>query len=185
MHMNDNELIRQYITGDQGAFEIIIHRYTKVLYRFIYPILKDVHATNDCIQEVFIKVWKNIKKYNQNQSFKNWIFTIAHRTALDIIKKKKNIPFSVLDSENSIFEENIPDEELLPDAIFENEENVKLVKKALENLPPSIQIIILLHNGENMTFEEISTITNTSINTVKSRYRRALIKLKNDIAPKL
>lgn len=179
--LTDQQLITLYREGNVNAFEGIINKYSQILYRFVFRITNNRDMSHDIVQESFIKAWKNIKKYDLNKSFKTWIFTITQRVTIDNLRKIKSINFSDLNSDEIVFEDNIPDEELLPDQIFEKAENIKLIQDSLQNLSVENRTILLLHHGEDMTFDEISQITGKSINTIKSQYRRSLIKLREII----
>lgn len=103
-------------TEDMGA---IVRQYIKPLYNFVYRIIPDSGEVEDIIQEVFVKIWKNIKKFDPKQNpsadgFKTWIFTIARNTTIDWLRKKKSISFSQMDSrageiDEKSFEANLPD----------------------------------------------------------------------------
>lgn len=85
----DQQLIAAYLKGDEKSLEILIKRYLNPIYGFAYRYVKDQQNAEDITQETFLKVWKNIKKYDKNKSFKAWIYTIAKNTVLDFIKKEK------------------------------------------------------------------------------------------------
>jgi RNA polymerase sigma-70 factor, ECF subfamily len=155
--------------------EIIINRYLKSVYNFVFRITHDKNSTEDITQETFVKIWKNLEKFDPEKDFKTWLFTIARNTTFDYLRKRKNIAFSQQD-EN--FEENIQDGELLPDEIFMKEELSKELEEALLKIRPDFREIILLHYTENMTFEAISEIVGKPINTVKSHHLRALSSLR-------
>ena len=134
------------------------------------------------MQEVFVKVWKNLKKFDTNKNFKSWIFTIAKNTALDWLKKKNAVPFSLLQEYNNDenFEETIADLNQLPEAkrIFQESLSRDLAL-AVGKLQPKYGQVINLYYKKGLNFREISNALNESINTVKSRYRRGVISLRN------
>lgn len=179
----DLELINLYIHGDDGSLKEIIEKYTPQIYNFVRRFV-GTNESDDITQEVFIKVWKNLKKFNQNKSsFKTWIFTIARNTVIDFLRKKKSILFSSLDSEES-FSESIIDEAILPDEVLQKLQDVDLLNSLLEKLPEIYQSVLVLHYQEEMSFDEISQIIGKPLNTVKSHHLRAILKLKKMIAPK-
>lgn len=178
---DDQQLITKYLEDDDAnAFEDLLKRYLQPIYNFVYR-LTGSEDTQDIVQEVFIKVWKKIASYDSNYSFKSWIFTIARNTAIDWLRKKRNLVFSSLnssdDSEFSI-EDTILDTAPLPEEIFAQKENELLIRKAINSLSPSSKEVLLLHLEEDLTFEEIAKITGRPMNTAKSQYRRALAKLR-------
>lgn len=190
-NLTDLQLITLYKEGNHKAFDGLINRYSQNLYRFVLKLLNNKEEARDAVQESFINAWKNIKKYDHRKEFKTWLFSIARNKSIDLLRKKKSVTFSSLNGEDAEtpFEANIPDSELHPEELFERNETIELVQKALESIPFDYKTIVLLHDGEEMTFEEISEVVDKPMNTVKSQYRRALIALKNNIesqnAPKL
>jgi len=179
---DDIQLIEDYLSGDENAFGLIISRYLKLVYNFVHRFSGNSDDTPDIVQEVFIKVWKNLKKFDLDKNFKTWLFAIARNTAIDWLRKKKNILFSELDlhiEENEkSFEESVADTEPLPDEIFQRKELKKELENALQKIKPDFREIILLHYTENLTFEEISEMVGRPLNTTKSHHHRALHSLR-------
>jgi len=179
---NDEEIILSYKNGNQEAFKDLINRYSSPIYNFTARITNQNDA-NDIVQEIFIKVWKNISRFDEKKaSFKTWIFTIARNTATDFLRKKRNLLFSDIEDADkediSSFEENIPDQALLPDEALQKLEDKEFLDKILGKLRIDYKEILILHYQEEMTFEEISKILNKPLNTIKSQCRRAIIKLR-------
>jgi RNA polymerase sigma-70 factor (ECF subfamily) len=188
MEKTDQQLISDYLSGDENALSEIIGRYLKPIFSFIYRLTSNPQDAQDITQETFIKAWRNLKKYKTGESFRTWIFTIAHNTAIDWLRKKRNLVFS--DFENSkgenFLEENIADTSLLPDEIIIQNENKQLIEDALSKLPPTYKEVIILHYMNELTFDEIGQVLKKPLNTVKSQHRRALLALKNILnAPKI
>ena len=76
---SDQKLIADYLGGDEKALEILIYRYLKPIYSFVYRYVGNEQEAEDITQEIFVKAWRNLKKFNQNKSFKTWIFTIRQK----------------------------------------------------------------------------------------------------------
>jgi RNA polymerase sigma-70 factor (ECF subfamily) len=176
---DDLQLIEDYQDGDQKAFEKLISRYLKTVYGFVVRMVGRAEA-DDLVQDVFVKIWKNLDKYNAQYSFKTWVLSIARNTVIDWYRKKKSLNFSDLDGDNKDFnfEESIVDREPLPDKIFEQKELSTLLDGALNTISPNNRSILVLHLEDGLTFEEISVLLGRPMNTVKSQYRRALIVLR-------
>ena len=172
---SDNEIIELYKNGEKEALKYLIERYASPIFNFV------AHLTNrndapDIVQDIFIKTWKNIKRYDSKKaSFKTWIFTIARNSVTDFWRKKKNILFTEIEES---FSENIPDENLLPDEVLQKLEDAELLNKTLEKLRPDYREVLVLYYQEEMTFEEIGVILSKPPNTVKSQHRRAIIELR-------
>ncbi|MFH0740109.1 MAG: sigma-70 family RNA polymerase sigma factor [bacterium] len=177
--VTDEQLIGQYLKGDEGSLEVLIKRYLKPIYSFVYKNIGNPVAAEDVTQEVFVKVWKNLKKpvlslskgFDPKQGkFKSWIFTIAKNSSIDFLRKKKIATIALTENsaiEKSDFIKNI-----------ESKNYMAKIHNALKELSPSYQAVILLKNESNLTFREIAVSLGEPLNTIKSRYRRALITLK-------
>jgi RNA polymerase sigma-70 factor, ECF subfamily len=180
----DEEIIVFYKNGDKEVFKSLINRYATPLYNFTAR-LTNRNDASDIVQEIFIKVWKNINHFDERKaSFKTWIFTIAKNTATDFLRKKRNLLFSDIknsDEDANSFIENIPDEKILPDVALEKLEDKEFLNELLNKLNLGYREILVLHYQEEMTFSEISKILNKPLNTVKSQYRRAIMELRKMI----
>lgn len=181
MEKSDLQLVQEILLEKQGSFELLVSRYTKPLYNFTFRLTGNIQTAEDLVQETFIKVWKNLKKYDQGHSFKGWIFTIARNTTTDYLRKKKTVPFSALSKDDALpFEETISDTATLPDETLVILEDTRLLEQLLATLPLDYQIVLLLHYQESLTFEEIAEIVDRPPNTVRSWHRRALIALREN-----
>jgi RNA polymerase sigma-70 factor (ECF subfamily) len=141
----------------------------------------------DITQEVFVKVWKNLKRFDPSKNFKTWIFTIAKNTALDYFKKKKTINFSVFENEagENLLWETLVDPKPLSDEILMQANLTETMNMVIKHLTKKYQIVLFLYYYKNFTFKEISITLGESVNTVKSRHRRALLLLKKILPVKL
>lgn len=173
---DDNFLIKKYLEGDQSSLKFIIDKYTPSIFNFSKRFVGD--NAPDITQEVFIKVWKNLRKFNAEKSqFKTWLFTIARNTIIDYMRKNKAVPISFI-SEDESFVENIPDEAPLPPIVMEKLQDKEVLLNAIENLPENYKSVLTLYYGEDMTFKEIGEVLGKPLNTVKSYHYRAIALLK-------
>jgi RNA polymerase sigma-70 factor (ECF subfamily) len=179
----DKKLIQEYLNGDPQALDFLIERYLKLIYGFVYKNVGSENDAEDITQEVFVKVWKNIKKFDQERSFKPWIFQIAKNTSIDYLRKKKSIPFSKFENEKG---QNPLVENILADHLnlIENISDKKTLASAMQGLSDKEQKVINLRYFEGLSFREIAERFKESVNTIKSRYRRSLINLKRNIKGK-
>ena len=176
---SDEQLIIDHLKGDKEALEILIKRYLKSIYSFVYHFGGNSQEVEDITQEVFVKVWRNLKRFDRNKKFKTWIFTIAKNTCFDWQKKKRTVPFSVLDNEGELsFAETIKDPAPLPNELLEKQDiNIRL-NKAVESLSPKYQMILLLRYNHHFTFREIAESLGESIDTIKTRHKRGIAILR-------
>ncbi|MBY0376498.1 RNA polymerase sigma factor [Patescibacteria group bacterium] len=182
----DESIILAIKNGDEASFKILIDKYTPSIFNFANRFVGRDRAT-DVTQEIFIKVWKNISKFDDTKaSFKTWLFTIAKNTTTDFLRKRKEYVFSDIDgsgqTEEENFSEKIPDEALLPDEAMSKIQNKEFLEKIIEELRPSYREILMLHYQEEMTFDEIGKVLGKPLNTVKSQHQRAILELRKIIS---
>lgn len=178
--MDDNELIEKYLNGDEKAFKVLYERYKSNVFSFIFSMVKNNEIANDIFQEVFISVINNLKNY-QKENFKAWIFLIARNKVLDYIKSQKNrfekeiisIDESFNEEDKLTYKDIIKSDTDPHKNLIKEIENEKLYS-AIEKLPPQYREIIFLKLFSDLKFVEISEILNTPINTLLSRFKRAI-----------
>ena len=178
MGRTDEELIAEYLTGNEDAFALLVQRHLKSVYSFAARSVGD--EAEDVVQDTFLKVWKNLKKYDSsNAKFKTWLMHIARNTAIDYLRKKKSFVFSDIEREYGDARIlNMVDPENLPDEIVARTHDALYVEALFKKLTPEYREVLLLRYMNQMTFEEISKIIDEPINTVRSRHHRGLIKLR-------
>lgn len=179
VYTDETNLIKAYFKGDEAALETLIKQYLKLVYSFVYGYVGDVSEAEDITQEVFVKVWKNLKKFDKNKNFKTWLFSIAKNTVIDFLRKKKAIPFSyfeTVDGENLILN-TLADESPSATDLFEQKNFNQLLNTAITKLSFEFRRVLFLRQ-EDLSFREMAKSLNEPLNTVKSRYRRAQIALK-------
>jgi RNA polymerase sigma-70 factor (ECF subfamily) len=176
----DAQLIADYLKGDEKSLEILIVKYLRQVYGLVFYYVKNEADASDVTQDIFLKMWKNLKKFKQNESFVNWLSVIAKNTALDFLKKKKTIPFAefINENEENVLVETLADIKPLPDDEVEQMEVAQELHSASSQLSEKYQQVVALHSEQNLTFQEIADLLGEPINTVKSRYRRAIAMLK-------
>ncbi|MGE4284871.1 MAG: sigma-70 family RNA polymerase sigma factor, partial [Clostridia bacterium] len=89
LELTDYEIIQLCLKGDQDAFEGLVNRYKKLIYTIVYRILNDKEEANDIAQEVFIKLFLSLDKYNPEYKFSTWSAKVATNLCLDKLRKKK------------------------------------------------------------------------------------------------
>jgi len=174
---SDEKLIILAKKGNEPAFAILVQRYLSLVYNFSFRYVKSTVDAEDITQEVFIKVWKNLKKFDETKIFRPWLYKITKNTSLDWLKKKADKPFATLPE---YLVDNLVNKNSLENDIMKRGLQEEL-QQATESLSPTSANIFSLHVKDQLTFSEIATKTKNSINTVKSRYRRALELIKSKI----
>ncbi|MDP2668538.1 MAG: sigma-70 family RNA polymerase sigma factor [bacterium] len=177
---SDIQLVLDYLAGDEQSLELLIKQYLKPIYSFVSRYVGNGQEAEDITQEVFVRVWRNLKKFDQEKSFKTWIFSIAKNASLDFLKKKKAIPFSEFDTEEggNRITDTLADPSPLPLELLEKAGMAKILNMAMEKLSPQYRMVLFLRYNDHFNFREIAESMGEPLHTVKSRHRRALIKLK-------
>lgn len=184
-HLNDQELVSLYITGNENALEVLIDRHQSRIYSYIYHLVKDDALAEDVFQDTFFKVINTLRKgsYNEEGKFLPWVLRIAHNLVIDHFRRNKRMPvvdggedfdiFSILPLKQG----NIEDR-LIKDQIHSD------VRKLIETLPEDQKEVLIMRHYQDLSFKEIADLTNVSINTALGRMRYALINLRKVIKEK-
>ncbi len=173
-NFSDQQLISAYLKGDEKALEILIKRYLKPIYGFAYRYVGNAQNAEDIAQEVFLKTWRNLKKFDRQKRFKPWIFAIAKNASLDFLRKKQPLSLSEF--------ENFADFSPLPDKIAEGKSMKNLLTLAIKKLSVKYRQVLSLYYNDCLNFREIAKMSGESLNTVKSRHRRGLLFLRKLLA---
>jgi len=186
MGKTDEQLVAQFISGDEQALSALIDRYLKPLFNFTLQLTRDSQVAEDIVQEVFVKVWKNISKYDAEKKFSTWIFAITKNAAYDWLKRKKSIPFAAFEKEDGTnILESVEDETILHShSLLQKMDDAKNAQEFLNTLSPQNKTILLLHHQQGFALSEIAQIMGHSNNTIKSKYRRAILSLRNQFSSK-
>lgn len=179
MAKSDEQLITDYLEGDESALEALAHRYTGDLFAFAMHLVADREGAEDIAQEAFVKAWRHMRSFAAGGNFRSWLFSIARNTALDWLRKKKSVAFSAFESEEgeNVFEASLADEAPLAEELFARAEDARYLQGLLENINPQYREVLMLKNSGNLTFAEVSAVVKRPLHTVKSQYRRALAAL--------
>ncbi len=184
--LNDNELVQQFIGGDQNSLEILIQRHKSRVFSYILLIVKNQELAEDIFQETFIKVIRSLKrgKYIENGKFVSWVLRISHNLIIDHFRKEKLR--GTISSDNSsvdIFNSQKFSEETIEDQLVNNQ-ILSEVKELINELPEDQQQVIYMRHYMELSFKEIADQTGVSINTALGRMRYALINLRKLIEEK-
>ncbi len=172
----DESLVELYLRGDEAAFQALVERYLPLVFGLARKYTGERYKASDIAQETFVKVWKNIRRFDTRRSFRAWLFVIAQHTALDWLRGKE-IPFSA-----TAFDVLEPASDEDVSAKLATKMSAEKVRAQMHDLGPEAQKIIQLHSEEGLTFKEIGQALGKSLNTVKSIYRRAVLQLQSRLS---
>ena len=181
----DNELIRTYIKGDINSLNVLIQRHKNKVYTSILFLLKDQYLAEDIFQETFIKVIDSLNSgtYKEEGKFLPWVLRISHNLCIDYFRKIKRKPV-IVDAEGNDILESIGFIDENAEDILIKEQSSQSIKSLIKQLPEEQREVLVLRYYADLSFKEISEMTDVSINTALGRMRYALINLRKMIDAK-
>ena len=168
------ELIRRIVNGETDLYAILARRYGRVVYTLVSRIVGCAEDAEELAQDVFLKAFRNLHRFNGRSSFPTWLFRIAYNTAISSVRKKR---YEFLAIEETTLE-NVSEEEVTN--LFgqtESTEQVQRLEVALEQLLPDERALILLFYWKEKTIEELVSITGLTASNIKVKLHRIRKKL--------
>jgi len=171
----DTLWIRRIKQGDTNVFSHVVNKYQQMVFTIALRILEEREEAEDAAQEIFVKCFRSLKKFNGQSAFSTWLYKIAVNHAIDVLRGKKGNIYKIepgdLQGERTIASENT----------FEKDIDLKSVKgvlkEAIDNLPPAERIMILLYYYEELSVGRIAAIFGVKENNMKVKLHRIRLKL--------
>ncbi|MDL2262089.1 sigma-70 family RNA polymerase sigma factor [Bacteroidales bacterium OttesenSCG-928-I21] len=177
-HYDDADIIATLQnSGDADeAFKLIVKQYSKGLYYHIRRMVIDHEDANDLLQDTYLKVFENIRNFRFESSIYTWIYRIATNITLNFLsQKKRKYIFSIDNYSEKLISK------LESDPYFTGDEIQKIFQKAILKLPPKQQLVFNMKYFENMKYEDMSEILDTSVGALKASYHHAVTKIEKYI----
>lgn len=175
--MTDKEIISLYKSGQkEKAFDHIVSSYTERLYWHVRRFTCNHEDTNDLLQDIFIKVWAALPNFRGDSGLFTWLYRIATNEVLNHLRKQRFKAMVSFDSVSNYLEKKIDD-----DTYFNGNELQRELQKAIQHLPEKQRIVFCLRYFDEMKYEEISEITDTSVGALKASYHFAYNKIKEHL----
>ena len=171
---SDDDLIKLYKEGSNPnyAFNLLVEKYKERLYWLIRKIVIAHDDTDDVLQNTFIKVWNGLNNFRGESKLYTWLYRIATNESLAFLKKKRTRFFlPIVDVEGKLFES------LECDSYFSGNDAQLQLQKALLKLPEKQRIVFNLRYFEEMKYEDMSEVLNTSVGALKASYHHAVKKI--------
>ena len=183
--LSDQELITQYLSGQDRAFEVLLGRHQQKIYTSIYLFTKDHSQAEDIFQEVFIKIIDTLRrgKYNHEGKFLQWAMRISYNMCVDSFRRNKRRP-QVGQTETFNIFDVLQSPERNAEADMIRSQTHDKVRKLVDSLPPEQREVVILRHYADMSFKEIAKLTRVSINTALGRMRYALINMRKMVDEK-
>lgn len=186
----EKDLLQECKKGNRDAFNILVQTYQNKVFNMAYSMLSNYDDANDAAQEVFLKVYRNINKFEGKSSLSTWVYRICVNVCNDMLRKRtRSVPVISLFSagKNDTDEEKpleIKDDTPTPEEKMEMTETQLEVRRALDELSNEFKTVITLYDLEGLSYDEISEVLKCPVGTIKSRLNRARKALKKNLSKK-
>jgi RNA polymerase sigma-70 factor (ECF subfamily) len=188
--LDDGGLVDAYLAGETRAFDFLFERYQPRLLNFVYRIVGDRERSEDLVQEVFIRVYRHLARFDRSKKFSTWIYTIASNLGKNELRNRSRNPLVLFTSLTQGWEDEerpleFEDTTSRPDDLFRKRHVRALVEDSVAKLPQHHKEVFVLREIEGRSYEEIAEITHCNLGTVKSRLNRARSSFAEIIEPAL
>lgn len=183
--LTDEELLQEFLSGNERSFKALMHRYREPILNFVYRFIGDYDDAVDIAQETFIRLYKFGHTFQGEVKFSTWLYTIAANLAKTELKRYRRRKGSLLSTVFSKGDDtdswDIPDEQFRPDERIDSNHIAQAVQTALMKVSPSYREMVVMRDIQLLSYEEISQITGTEMGTVKSRINRGRQQLQTQL----
>ncbi len=169
-------LVAEAIQGSELAFRTLVERYQRPVFSLVLRMVRDHGVAEDVTQEVFVKAWMALSRYDPRRRFASWLFKIASNAAIDQLRRKKlpTTPIETSDADQSSILDRIEDERSeSPDTLVKRRELSAALEAAVAALRPEYRLVVLLRFREELPYRDIAEATGMPLGTVKTNLRRA------------
>ncbi len=172
----DNELIELFRNANKKhyAFNLLVRKYQERVYFFVRRMVIDHDDADDVVQDIFIKVWKNLETFREDSKLFTWIYRIAINESLSFLKSKRIRSFLSLSSPEALMIRALQD-----DPYFDGPEIQRRLREAIVRLPKKQQLVFNMHYYEELDYKEMSEILGTSVGALKASYHFAVKKIED------
>jgi RNA polymerase sigma-70 factor (ECF subfamily) len=176
--LDDAGVVEAFLAGEERAFTELVNRYQTRLLNFIYRTVGDRERAEDLVQEVFIRVYRHLHRFDRSKKFSTWVYTIASNLAKNELRNRSRNPLVLFQTMKNTWEDEdrplqFEDPQSRPDDMFRKRHLRQLVEHTVAQLPEHHREVFVLRELEGKSYEEIAEITDCNLGTVKSRLNRA------------
>jgi len=173
-HQSDQYYIRKVLKGEVQAFSELVKRYQNMVYTIAYRMIRNKEEAEEVAQDTFVKAYTSLSKYRGEAKFSTWLYTIAYRKSLDIIKIKKRMV-----STEVLQEVSEADVGMVEDALsyLQDKERKKVISDSILQLSEEDAVIITLYYFEEKSIKEIKEIAGLTVDNIKIKLYRSRKRL--------
>ncbi len=182
MSREDAKQIERCLRGEDKAFEELLDKYKKPVFSICLRMVKNHADAEDLAQEVFIRTFSVLDRYDPTYPFSSWLYRITSNLCIDYIRRRRDGMLSIdqpIQGRDGEMSRQLPDGGVKPDRNFESKEMMELLEEAITNLPEHYRVIVILRHQEQLSYEEISDNLGIPLGTVKARIHRARNMIKD------
>ncbi len=183
---DESALVMEAKAGSYGAFEELVNRYEKKIYRLGLNITGNREDAEDVLQDAFLKAFEHLRDFREDSRFYTWIVRIAVNEALMKLRKRrsdKSVPIEdTVDDEGQVMPREFTDWKPSPEQLLAQAELQQILEKAARSLPPSFRTVFFLRDVEGLSTEETAALLNLTVSAVKARLFRARLQLREDLS---
>jgi RNA polymerase sigma factor (sigma-70 family) len=183
----DDVLVQKARTGDQGAFEMLVERYSALLFRLIFRLVGDEYLAHDVLQYVFLQLYRSLPTLRAGGTLKGWLCQVARHRCFDELRRERLIFFSEIapGSDGGEFSPllMLPDPDLQPEEWVEQNELRELLLEAIETLPSHSRAVVRMRYINQLGFREIGQALGLPVSTTKTYFHRAKKPLRALLEP--
>src|ERR671921_2345317 len=188
--MDDSAVVASFLGGEERALQELVERYQARLLNFVCRTIGDREKAEDLVQEVFIRVYRHLHRFDTSKKFSTWAYTIASNLAKNELRNRSRNPLVLFQTIKKTWEDDdrplqFEDATSRPDDMYRKRHLRELVDEATARLPEHHRQVFVLRELEGKSYEEIAEITDCNLGTVKSRLNRARNSFASIIEPKL
>lgn len=184
MAITDEMLVEQFLQGNKQAFSTIVERYEQKVYSLAYRLTGDYDDASDLAQDAFIKVYRNLSQFRGQAAFSTWLYRVVTNVFLDEMRKRKRRPVVAISLDDSIVTEEgeltreLPSPDPGPEDLSAQREMQQAVRAGMQKLPAEYRVVLILRDLQGYAYDEIASILDINLGTVKSRISRARLALR-------
>ncbi len=178
---SDRDVVEQVLAGNVDAFSVLVKRYQDRIYSAALNYVSSPEDAVDIAQETFVKAYSKLRTFDSASAFYTWLYRIAINTAIDHLRKRKSRPADSLDDDKFTeigFEPETKDPTSDPERVLARNEQARMLRQAISSLSEKLRSVVVLHDVEGLSQEEVAEILKVPVGTVKSRVSRARAELR-------
>lgn len=183
---DEHSLVTQAKAGDYAAFEELVNRYEKKIYRLAFNITGHREDAEDVLQEAFMKSFQHLHNFREGSRFYTWLVRIAVNEGLMKLRKRRTGRLVQMEDSTDDEGHTVPREFVdwgpNPEKLYERSELEGILQKAVDSLSPNFRTVFLLRDVEKLSTEETADVLEISIGAVKARIFRARLQLREDLS---